>query len=106
MVVTLVDDLCEAHPDAKFTVVFDNFFTTDRLFKELREWGVSAYGTVKAGSGMPKPHIRMREVASKEKNYGEIINTTGQGINFVSFVDKKVVWMMSTVHDVVNQPSC
>jgi hypothetical protein len=48
----------------------------------------------------------MREVASKEKNYGEVINTTGQGINFVSFVDKKVVWMMSTVHDVANQPSC
>jgi Transposase IS4 len=106
MVLTLIDDLRKAHPDSKFTVVFDNFFTTDKLFKELREWGVGAYGTAKAGSGMPKPHIRMREVASKEKNYGEMINTTGQGINFVSFVDKKVVWMMSTVHDVANQPSC
>jgi hypothetical protein len=51
---------------------------------------------------MPKPYIRMRKVVSKEKNYGEIINTIGQGINFVSFVSKKVVWMMSTVHDVIN----
>jgi Transposase IS4 len=106
MVLTLVDDLCQAHPGSKFSVVFDNFFTTTRLFKELREWGIGAYGTAKAGSGMPIPHIRMREVASKEKNYGEIINTTGQGINYVSFVDKKVVWMMTTVHDVANQPSC
>jgi Transposase IS4 len=106
MVLTLIDDLRRAHPDSKFSVVFDNFFTTTRLFKELREWGIGAYGTAKAGSGMPAPHVRMREVASKEKNYGEIINTTGQGINYVSFVDKKVVWMMTTVHDVANQPSC
>ena len=39
---------------------------------------------------MPVPYIRMREVTSKEKNYSEIINTTGQGINFISFVNKKV----------------
>jgi hypothetical protein len=107
MVLTLVQNLIESHPEGfKFQIVFDNFFTTDRLFRELREWGVGAYGTAKAGSGMPKPHIYMREVTSKEKDYGEVINTVSRGINFVTFVDKKAVWMMSTTHDVANQPPC
>jgi hypothetical protein len=55
---------------------------------------------------MPKPHVYMREVTSKEKDYREVINTVSRGINFVTFVDQKAVWMMSTTHDVVYQPPC
>ena len=92
MVLTLVQNLIESHPEGfKFQIVFNNFFTTDRLFRELREWGVGAYGTAKAGSGMPKPYVYMREVTSKEKDYGELINTVSRGINFVTFIDKKAV---------------
>jgi Transposase IS4 len=107
MVLTLVEHLLKSHPEGfKFQIAFDNFFTTDKLFRELREWGVGAYGTAKAGSGMPAPHVRMREVATKERHYGESMNTVGRGINFVTFVDKKAVWMMTTVHDVANQLPC
>jgi hypothetical protein len=50
VVLTLVDRLREAHPSLPFTVVTDNFFTTHKLFSELREWGVGAFGTTKQGT--------------------------------------------------------
>ena len=50
----------------------------------------------------------MKKVATKEKNYGEVVNTLGeQGtINFITFIDQGAVWMMSTVHDTANEPPC
>lgn len=108
VVLTLVKRLLTSHPpETKFRIAFDNFFTSHRLYEELRHWGVGAFGTAKAGSGMPRPHIRMREVCTKEANHGEIVNTVGKGrVNFITFVDQKAVWMMSTVHDVANEPWC
>jgi hypothetical protein len=106
MVLTLVEELLQNHPGVKFTVVFDNFFTSTRLFHELREWGVGAYGTAKAGSGMPKPHILINKVATREQDYGEIVNSVGRGINYCTYIDNGAVWMMSTVHDVANDPVC
>jgi Transposase IS4 len=108
VVLTLVKRLLASHPpNTKFRIAFDNFFTSHKLYEELRHWDVGAFGTAKAGSGMPRPHVRMREVCTKEVNYGEIVNTIGKGgVNFVTFVDQKAVWMMSTVHDVANEPWC
>jgi hypothetical protein len=108
VVLTLVKSLLASHPpETRFRVAFDNFFTSHRLYQELKTWGVGAMGTAKAGSGMPRPHVKMREVCTKEANYGEIVNTVGKGgVNFITFVDQKAVWMMSTVHNAVNNPWC
>ena len=109
MVLTLVESMLKSQPqDFQFQVVFDNFFTSTRLFNELRNWGIGAFGTAKAGSGMPRPHILIDKVATKEKNYGEVVNTVvSQGrINCITFVDNGAVWMMSTVHDTANEPPC
>jgi hypothetical protein len=105
IVLTMVEQLLESQPEGfKFQIAFNNFFTTTRLFTELRAWGVGAFGTAKAGSGMPKPHLFLDKVCTKEKNYGEMVNTVGNGINYITFVDQGAVWMMLTVHDVANQP--
>jgi Transposase IS4 len=108
MVLTLVERLLATQPKGnRFQIVFDNFFTSTRLFTELRAWGVSAYGTARAGSGMPKPHIVMDKVCSKERNYGEVVNSVGKhGVNFITYVDQGAVWMMSTTHNVANDPTC
>jgi Transposase IS4 len=108
MVLTLVESMLKSQPQGfQFQVVFDNFFTTTRLFDELRSWGVGAFGTAKAGSGIPKPHIMIDKVATKEKNYGEVVNTviSRGNINCITFIDNGAVWMMSTVHDVANEPT-
>jgi hypothetical protein len=108
MVLTLVEGMVQRHPELRFSVVFDNFFSTTRLFDELRSWGVGAYGTAKKGSGIPIPHIMIDTVASKERDYGEVVNTVVSGgrINCITFIDQGVVWMMSTVHDTANEPTC
>jgi hypothetical protein len=84
--------------------VHDNFFTTHKLFKELRHYGVGAYGTAKAGSGMPVQQILLRECTDKALDYGLICNSVFDGVNHVTFVDQKAVNMMTTVHDVKNEP--
>ncbi len=109
MVLTLVESMLKSQPQGfQFQVVFDNFFTTTRLFDELRSWGIGAFGTAKAGSGMPRPHIMIDKVATKERNYGEVVNTViSRGrVNCITFIDNGAVWMMSTVHDTANEPPC
>jgi hypothetical protein len=105
-VLTLVEAVLATQPEGyRFQIVFDNFFTSTRLFDELRAWGIGAYGTVRAGT-ITAPHLAMDLIASKEKHYGEIINTVGKGINYITYIDQDAVWMLSTVHDVANQPPC
>lgn len=55
VVLTLATQLQEQHPNEKLnlTLVCDNFFTTHKLFKELKARGIAAYGTAKSGSRMP-----------------------------------------------------
>jgi hypothetical protein len=109
MVLTLVESMLKSQPAGfQFQVIFDNFFTTTRLFDELRSWGVGAFGTAKAGSGIPRPHLLIEKVATKEKNYGELVNTviSAGRVNCVTFIDNGAVWMMTTIHDVANQTPC
>jgi hypothetical protein len=106
LVLTLVDRLKESNPGVSFEIAIDNFFTTHRLFTELKHRGVGAYGTAKAGSGMPDAHITLQGLTTKEKDYGKQVNTVCGEVNCMTFVDQKAVWMMSTVHDVANQPPC
>jgi hypothetical protein len=106
LVLTLVDRLIESNPGIKFEIAFDNFFTTHKLFTELKLRGIGAFGTAKAGSGVPDAHVALRDLTSKEKDYGEQVNTVCGGVNCVTFVDQKAVWMMSTVHDTANEAPC
>jgi hypothetical protein len=86
------------------TLVYDNFFTTHKLFKELRRRGVAAYGTVKSGSRMPAQQILLREYTDKLIDYGLICNSVFDGVNHVTFINQKAVHIITTVHDVKNEP--
>jgi len=55
---------------------------------------------------MTTPHLAMDKVCSKNKNYGEVINTVGKGVNYITYIDQDAVWMLSTTHDIANQPQC
>lgn len=105
VVLTLVERLQVEHPDETLhlTLACDNFFTTHKLFKELRARGISAYGTAKDGSGMPKQHIQLRDCTDKQTDYGLVCNSVFGGVNHVTFVDQKAVHMMTTAHDVVRE---
>ena len=103
-VLSLIKRIQTVYPERDaFAVVLDNFFTTHRLYTELRAWGVGAFGTAKAGSGIPAELILLREAIIKEKNYSLMYNKVWEGVNYLSFVDMKATWIMTIIHDVVNQ---
>ena len=107
VVLTLIERLQKEHPNESInlTLACDNFFTTHKLFKELKTRRVASYGTAKDGSGMPKQHIQLRDCTEKQHDYGLLCNSVFDGVNHITFIDQKAVHMMTTAHDVVNEPS-
>ena len=105
VILTLIERLEAENPNEAIhlTLACDNFFTTHKLFTELRQRGIAAYGTAKDGSGMPKQHIQLRECTDKKSDYGLVCNSVFGGVNHVTFIDQKAVHMMTTAHDIVNQ---
>lgn len=77
VVLTLIKQLQENHPSEtlNLTLACDNFFTTHKLFAELKTRGIAAYGTAKAGSGMPAQQILLRDCTDKATDYGLICNS-------------------------------
>ena len=103
VVLTLIEQLQERHPGPLYlTLACDNFFTTHKLFAELKARGIAAYGTAKAGSGMPAQQVLLRDCTNKATDYGLLCNSVYDGVNHVTFVDQKAVHMMTTAHDVQN----
>jgi hypothetical protein len=103
VVLTLITQLQEQHQDLNLILACDNFFTTHKLFTELRSRGIAAYGTAKAGSGMPAQQVLLRDCTDKATDYGLLCNSVFNGVNHVTFVDQKAVHMMTTTHDVKNE---
>ena len=89
VVLTLIQRLQAEHPDEviNLTLAYDNFFTTQKLFSALKTRGISAYGTAKDGSGIPKQHIYLRDCTDKKTDYGLICNSVVGGVNHVTFID-------------------
>jgi hypothetical protein len=86
-VLTLIEQIQEEHLELYLTIACDNFFTTHKLFTELKSRGITAYGTAKAGSGMPAQQVRLRDYTSKKEDYGLLCNSVYDGVNHVTFVD-------------------
>lgn len=106
VVLTLIEQLREKHSQSQplhLTLACDNFFTTHKLFAELKARGIAAYGTAKAGSGIPAQQIMLRDCTDKATDYGLLCNSVYDGVNHVTFVDQKAVHMMTTTHDVKNE---
>ena len=100
IVIHLVRRLQDHHPELPFGVVVDNFFTTHKLFAELRQIGVGAIGTAKNGSGIPHEFIKLRDCTTKEKQLGKAWNVVAkEGVNMVAFIDSTATFMMTTLHD-------
>jgi len=101
VVMTLAQRVQDAFPDLAFGLVLDNYFTTRRLYAELRAIRIAACGTAKDGSGIPREFVLFKDCARKEKHYGRIWNVILHDVNHICFIDSTPVLMMSTLHDVV-----
>ena len=77
----------------------NNFFTTRKLYQELYELGISANGTAKAGSGIPKELAYLRDVMTKQNDHREWFNWVVGNVNCIAFCDSASKAMMTTVYD-------
>jgi hypothetical protein len=57
-------------------VYLDNFFSSTDLFMTLKALGVGAVETSKQGSGFDENLLKLKAVATKEKNWGTTAVTT------------------------------
>lgn len=92
--------LCQSLPSDRGYVVFmDNFFTNVKLLKALKNIGIGARGTAKAGSGFPVELLQIRELSTKKKNWGMRTYTTATP-DVLCFVwqDLGTTQIMTTVH--------
>ena len=105
VVLTLIEQLQKQYTSPlHLTLLCDNFFTTHKLFAELRSKGIAAYGTAKSGSGIPAQQIYLHACTDKSTDYGLLVNSVYSSVNHVTFVDQKAVHMITTAHDVKNEP--
>ena len=53
---------------------------------------------------MPAQHVFLRDCTDKSTDYGLVCNSVYGGVNHITFVNQKAVHMITTAHDVKNQP--
>lgn len=75
IVLELVDRLRQHQPQLRYTVWIDNYFTSARLFSQLRDTGIGASGTVKnmeKGTGLDKRLVALRNQLKDSIGWGRL----------------------------------
>jgi len=101
VVLDLAHSLLKRFPRPRpfYVLHLDNFFTTRKLYQELYELGIGANSTAKAGSGILKELVYLRNVMTKQNNHGEWFNYVIGSVNCIAFCDMASKAMMTTVYD-------
>lgn len=86
-------------PSPFYVLHIDNFFTTRKLYEQLHSQGIGANGSAKAGSGVPRELVLLREVMPRQTDHGRNFNYVVGNVNCIAFCDMATSVMMSTVHD-------
>ncbi|XP_047004819.1 piggyBac transposable element-derived protein 4-like [Schistocerca americana] len=92
----VVLELCKPFFNSNRNAIFDNFFSTFRLMKELRKRGLYSCGTVRGNrKGLP-PFLASK---SPSLNHGEFTFAVKSGVAAVKWHDSKAVCLISTAHN-------
>lgn len=97
----MVYRLCQSLPSDRGHVVLIKkcFFTNVKLLKPLKDIGIDACGTAKAGSGFPVDLLQIRKISTKNKNclYNTCTTATPDVLCCV-WQDLGTTQIMTTVH--------
>jgi hypothetical protein len=96
MVVQIVKSLPRPY---EYVVYLNNFFSSIDLFMALKALGVGAVGTAKQGSGFDENLLKLKAVATKEKNWGTTaVTTVNNHVLCMAWQDNNTVLLMTTAH--------
>ena len=115
----IVQIMKELPTSLTYTLFIDNFFSSTKLFKELRSLGIFACGTAKKGSGFspywrsetwltqdilgfPPELLAFRDVANKRNHWGLQNHMYVDGVLCLSWIDNSPVQFMTTSHSIAD----
>ncbi|CAB4061880.1 unnamed protein product [Lepeophtheirus salmonis] len=85
-------------PDSNYHIVMDNFFTSPRLVRLLKENGIAARGTLRANRTKNAPLIAIDEMKKGSRGIFDAVNDNKYNVTLVRWKDNKVVTVASTLY--------
>ena len=94
----VVLSLLEVLPKGKaYSVFIDNYFTSFRLLKHLKENGIQATGTVNKKRLEKVPIMGAKKMEKETRGYYERLTTTDNSVTLVGWNDNRPVYIASNV---------
>lgn len=100
VVLNMLDRLESLYPGRKFSIFFDNFFTSIRLLEAIKERGHSATGTVRSNRTEKCPLSNAKQFEKRPRGSEEHFLEKDSGISVVMWNDNGVVTIASTHYGV------
>ena len=97
VVVTLMSKLPTVS-DSHYHAVMDNFFTSPRLLRVLKESGIAATGTVRANRTEKAPLQTVDDMKKQARGISDVVNDKKSYVTLVRWKDNKVVTVDSTLY--------
>ncbi|CAB4067830.1 unnamed protein product [Lepeophtheirus salmonis] len=85
-------------PDSNYHIVMDNFFTSPRLLRLLKENGIADTGTLRANRTENAPLVAIDEMKNGSRGKSDVVNDNKYNVNLVRWKDNKVVTVASTLY--------
>lgn len=95
----MLDRLESQYPGRKFSLIFDNFFTSMRILEVIKERGHSATGTVRSNRIEKCPLSNAKQFQKRSRGSEEYFLEKHSGISVVMWNDNGVVTNASTHYD-------
>ena len=95
----VVDKLVSCSPDqdgSRYHIITDNFLTSVRLLKHLKEKNVLASGTIRANRTEKAPLLDIKEMEKKPRGTYKVVLDTNNDVAMVRWKDNKAVTVAST----------
>lgn len=93
----IVDHLCKSLPqNQNFKVYFDNWFSSFKLVKTLKDKGIWSVGTIRSDRMGSCPLKSQEELQSKGRGAMDYRVEAGSGIAVVRWLDRKALQMISS----------
>ncbi|XP_040567960.1 piggyBac transposable element-derived protein 3-like [Lepeophtheirus salmonis] len=85
-------------PDSNYHIVMNNFFTSPRLLRLLKENVIAATGTLRANRTENAPLIAIDEMKKGSRGISDVVNDNKYNVTHVRWKDNKVVTVASTLY--------
>ena len=100
VILSMIDRLEEEFPETKFSLYFDNYFTSVRLIEEITRRGHFATGTLRSNRVEKCPFMSTKQFEKKNRGFSEHFSNADRTIVLARWNDNGIVTIASNEHGV------